>query len=151
MKRIETDWNGLKRIETYSNRLKQLVMVSIPMVRVRGATGANRAAASGRLRADRPGAFPDQYLKQCDNFMIQFISINIQCKIHLVSKVCEVEGCEDSQEHILQECSTLENKTKEKSDKLNYQKLYENDCELLIEIARKFNTRMKIRETLINK
>ena len=62
-----------------------------------------------------------------------------------------MEGCEDSQEHILQECSTLENKTKEKSDKLNYQKLYENDSELLIEIARKFNTRMKIRETLINK
>ena len=56
MKRIETDWNGLKRIETYSNRLKQLVMVSILMVRVRGATGANRADASGRLRADRPGA-----------------------------------------------------------------------------------------------
>ena len=39
--------------------------------------GATRAAASGRLRADRPGAFPDQYLKQCDNFIIQFISINI--------------------------------------------------------------------------
>ena len=58
--------------------------------------------------------------------------------------LCEVEGCEDSQEHILQECSTLENKTKEKSDKLNYQKLYENDSELLIEIARKFNTRMII-------
>ena len=39
--------------------------------------GATRAAASGRLRADRPGAFPDQYLKQYDNFIIQFISINI--------------------------------------------------------------------------
>ena len=44
--------------------------MSNPLARVRGATGANRAAASGRLRADRPGAFPDQYLKQCDNFMI---------------------------------------------------------------------------------
>ena len=47
------------------------------MVRVRGAMGPNRAAASGRLRADRSGAFPDQYLKQYDNFIIQFISINI--------------------------------------------------------------------------
>jgi len=29
---------------------------SVPMVRVRGGTGANRAVASGRLRADRLGA-----------------------------------------------------------------------------------------------
>ena len=65
--------------------------------------------------------------------------------------LCKIEGCEDSQEHILQNCSILENITKEKSDKLNYKKLYENDSESLIEIARKFNTRMKIRETLINK
>ena len=65
--------------------------------------------------------------------------------------LCKMEGCEDSQEHILQNCSILENITKEKSDKLNYEKLYKNDCESLIEIARKFNTRMKIRETLINK
>ena len=51
--------------------------------------------------------------------------------------LCKIEGCEDSQEHILQNCSILENITKEKSDKLNYKKLYENDSESLIEIARK--------------
>ena len=34
-----------------------------------------RAAASGRLRADRARAFTDQYSKQGDSFIIWFISI----------------------------------------------------------------------------
>ena len=44
--------------------------------RKQDATGPNRAAASGRLRADRAGAFTGQYSKQCDSFMIWFISIH---------------------------------------------------------------------------
>ena len=44
--------------------------------RVRGARGPNRAAASGRLRADRPGAFTDQQFKQWVTFIIRFIYHN---------------------------------------------------------------------------
>ena len=70
---------------------------------------------------------------------------NIECPL------CEGKGAEDSQEHVIQECKMIENMIQDKSEMINYDNLYENDALKLIEIGRKFISRMKIREKVLNR
>ena len=71
------------------------------------------------------------------------INENVECPL------CEGEGAEDSQEHVIQECKSIENKNQDKSEMINYDDIYKNDALKLIEIGRKFITKMKIRETML--
>ena len=62
---------------------------------------------------------------------------------------CPLCGAEDTQIHILQECQTIENMKKNKTEGHKYEMLYENDAKVLIEIARKFITDHEMRDKIL--
>ena len=62
---------------------------------------------------------------------------------------CPLCGAKDTQIRILQECQTIENMKKNKTEGHKYEMLYENDAKVLIEIARKFITNYEMRDKIL--